>query len=86
MSPIKTGRRKGEQSVNAIRIVYLGVPTHSQLFNLSHRPQLGAPRTLEFRTGRSGFTYQFDAVDKATPLLLTDCGNTSDGNTHPIGP
>ena len=31
-------------------------------------------------------TYQFDAVDNATPLFLTDCGNTSDGKTQPIGP
>lgn len=27
-----------------------------------------------------------DAVEMATPLLLTDSGNTSDGRTHPMGP
>ena len=27
-----------------------------------------------------------DAVEIATPLLLTDNGNTSEGRTHPMGP
>lgn len=54
----------------------------------------GTSRTVGSQKGQlSGYTsepaeqtYQFDAVDNATPLLLTDCGNTSDGKTQPIGP
>lgn len=29
---------------------------------------------------------QLDAVDRDTPLLRTESGNTSLGRTHPIGP
>jgi hypothetical protein len=46
-------------------------------------PQRGAQ---DNRTETSQLFIQFDAVDKATPLLLIDMGKTSLGSTHPMGP
>jgi hypothetical protein len=73
-SPIKTGRRKGDQ-LDECFLRLISTNTHS--YSTCHIDRTRGIKNAKAPFGVHPrecveFTYQFDAVDKATPLLLTD--------------